>query len=864
VDLGGRKLDSEQELHGKKIDQVITRIRADFEETSANRRDFLSPVASIHINNRLGTTVLGGEVEPPSDVENIPVDLQGDGDGFLVADLGSNIVERVGPDGEPERVAGLGIPGDTVGTGQSPGVARLPPVTGLAVDPSGNLCTTHGDFVLVTNRGATPLSFGSTVVPPGTLRKGIEGLSSATSIRRHPSGAFLWLEAPGGAARMMAFNPADPGAPTLDLGGVAVAPGVAVVVAGGGTDGTDGAPALLADLSLATALAVGSDGEVYFAERTIGRVRAVNLGASPVAIGGRLLSPGAVDTVAGGNGRGRTGDGGPARSAQLGLVAAIAVLPGRGLLIADSSSSKIRMADLGPDPLVFAERTVAPANLDWVAGGGVYPAGVAARDLAVDDPRALAVDASGSVLLAFLDTRGATGGAWRVVLINPAATSVDAYGGPLGPGRTWVVYDATLRGGLPLQGPSAAHLLYQRTNDAFFTDRTTIRVLNLFKRSMNYAGLTVGSGGSVVLAGGAVPGFSGDGGPGRSAAFARPSALASPPAEGRSDLVPLLFVADTDNDRVRVLHFGDAATATPLDAIGVIVDAGNVDTVVGGAAGPLAGDGDGLPPRSVVLSRPRGLAMIRQGGSDILLVADTGHHRIRAVNPGPGAVTLAGVVVPPGIVATILGDGIPGFTSDGPGPWRTDTPSALTVGGGLLFFAEEGNARIRVLNLGTTPARIARNDIPPGEVRTLVGTGVRGHEGDGDLGPRVRVDRPSGLFLQTQAHMPRALYFTDAAENLVRVLNLNEDEDLDLVVTTVPPGSVVTQAGGPNRPGFPNSPGFEGDGALPASMRFDTPRGVVWMPIGSLEPAHVLVMDERNDRLRRYGATATRSPFVEP
>jgi hypothetical protein len=399
----------------------------------------------------------------------------------------------------------------------------------------------------------------------------------------------------------------------------------------------------------------------------------------------------------------------------------------------------------------------------------------------------------------------------------------------------------------------------------FFTDATTVRVLDVDGAAASYAGAAPGPGGVAVVAGGAARGYSGDGGPASLAAFDTPSALAN-------DGLWKLLVADTGNDRVRCVNLHDPASGGSETAYGVAVAAGAVETVVGGATTPLPADGDGLAPRSASLSGPLGIS-VAPGG--VLWIADTGHHRIRAVNPGPADVTVAGVLLPAGSITTVVGTGVAGFTPDGPGPWLVDTPTAVTADAQLVFFADAGNARIRALNVSAATVRVAEVDVAPGEVRTLVGTGVRGNSGDGGEGPSAQVDTPRAFFLQTVGGVRSALYFTDGPQHVLRLLNLARKDVLgqtDLPVAigpdrrtsaTAPGGFVVTLAGGPNTPGVPNVPSFAGDGGEASGMRFDRPWGVVVAEhAGCL--AHCFVIDEGNDRARRFGAPQIRSCVERP
>ena len=846
---------------------VYVRIVAAYEATETIRRRFRTRELAMTIDNRLAATVAGLGAEPPSDVSTTPVDLRPDGASFVVADAGSNIVERVDASGVVTRLAGYGVPGETVGAGRHPGVARLPNVVAVEVDPAGTLYTNHESSLLVTNTGAAPVSFGlvdgadtdadpdTVVVPPATIAAArVPGLAGARGLRLHPTGVLLVANALAeGDDEIVAVNPQDPLDPastSVTVAGVVVGPGETRRIAGGGDDEEDGAAALAARISGITCLAVGPDGEIYFAESTPPRVRVLAAGGAAVVLGGRSVSPGAVDTVAGGAGTGARGDRGPARDAELDRPVSIAVSPQRGVFIADRASLRVRMANLGTDPIVFAETTVAPAAIDTVAGGGILGVGSRARALDLRAPSAVAIDARGNLLV---------GDRSDVILVNGDTVAIAAYGQNAGPGRTTRVYDAAARGGLPLSGPRAAHMLAPTGAALYFTDRTTVRVLNLARTAEIVGGAVAEPGRVAIVAGGSVPGFSGDGGSARAAAFSAPSALAN-------DGPQRLLVADTGNERVRFVHLGDPRSDAPLTAFGVTVAAGDVATIVGGAAGPLGDDGDGLPPASCTLSRPEGLAYAPSG---LLWIADTGHHRIRVVNPGPGDAVVAGVPVAAGTIATVIGDGAAGFTADGPGPWRIDTPTALAVERRVLFFAEPGNARIRVLNFSAASMRVAGVDVPPGEVRSIVGTGVRGNFGDLGRANAALIDAPCGFFYQTRNSEPLALLFSDSAQHVVRVVNLG-DGDLQAVsdstgrvTLTVPGGSIATIAGGPNLPGQPNLPGFDGDGDEPARMRFAGPLGVAVAQYGNTL-AHLFVCDEDNDRLRRCGAPPTRTPFQNP
>jgi sugar lactone lactonase YvrE len=164
------------------------------------------------------------------------------------------------------------------------------------------------------------------------------------------------------------------------------------------------------------------------------------------------------------------------------------------------------------------------------------------------------------------------------------------------------------------------------------------------------------SGAWLLVAGSGVQGFSGDGGAAISAELNSPQAVAVGP-DGT------LYIADTGNQRIRAVANGIITTF-----------AGN------GSAGH---SGDGGPATAASLAQPNALALDLTGA---LLICDSANHRIRRI---------AG-----GILTTIAGNGIQGFSGDGGAATAAelDTPSAVTVSSsGAIFIADAHNHRIRVI-----------------------------------------------------------------------------------------------------------------------------------------------------------------------
>jgi hypothetical protein len=108
-------------------------------------------------------------------------------------------------------------------------------------------------------------------------------------------------------------------------------------------------------------------------------------------------------------------------------------------------------------------------------------------------------------------------------------------------------------------------------------------------------------------------------------------------------------------------------------------------------------------------------------------IADRGNERIRKVGPD-------------GIITTVAGTGVAGFSGDGArSPPRSSTPPSTAVGrGGSLIITDWGNLRIRQAS-------------PDGIVTTVAGTGVRASAATGGQPPR-----PNSILPRTRRSMARA------------------------------------------------------------------------------------------------------------
>jgi sugar lactone lactonase YvrE len=220
--------------------------------------------------------------------------------------------------------------------------------------------------------------------------------------------------------------------------------------------------------------------------------------------------------------------------------------------------------------------------------------------------------------------------------------------------------------------------------------------------------------------------------------------------------------------------------------------------------GTLAGDGqaryggDGGPAEQASLDKPRGQLATGPDGS--IFVADTFNNRIRRIAPDGTISTVAGTGV-----AGSAGDGRPAASAQLRWPHDVDVDAE-----GNVYIADAANHRIRMVT-------------PDGIIRTVVGTGVGGFNGDGLAGPATLVFRPKAVVATSSF-----LWFSDGDNNRVRVLDRVR-------------GVVRTVAG-------TGVKGYSGDGGRATSARISAPRAIALDSIGNLYFA-----DSQNHRIRRVG-----------
>ncbi|MET9953861.1 RICIN domain-containing protein [Streptomyces sp. NPDC006339] len=242
------------------------------------------------------------------------------------------------------------------------------------------------------------------------------------------------------------------------------------------------------------------------------------------------------------------------------------------------------------------------------------------------------------------------------------------------------------------------------------------------------------------------------------------------------DSTGTLYFSDYKNHRVRK-----------------ITSDGKVSTVAG--TGTPGHRGDNGAAVSAQLNHPRGVALDSEGN---LYIADDQNHRVRKVTAD-------------GIISTVAGTGVAGFSGDGRAATsaRLNQPYGVVVdSAGVLYISEWGHDRIRKV---TTD----------GKISTIAGTGAASYGGDGGPAVSAPLRAPFAMVVDGAG----ALYIADASNHRVRKISAD--------------GIISTVAG-------TGAAGFGGDGGQATSARLNRPQGLALDSTGAL-----YISDYKNHRIRK-------------
>jgi len=653
--------------------------------------------------------------------------------------------------------------------------APLGELYGVAVDSAGNLFAVDMANHLVVKTAPS----GTLTVVAGT--------------------GFAGFSGDGGPATRAALSLASGGGVAVDgVGSVFIADwgnfrirkvssdGKITTVAGNGSSdfSGDGGPATAAAVYSATGVGVDAAGNLYIADRSSHRIR-------------RVSPDGTISTFAGNGTAGYSGDGGPASNASLSYPCGVAVDLAGNVYIADTMNNRIRKVPRGG-----VITTVAGS-----ATGGYSGDGGPAVSASLCMPKGVGVDASGNLYIAeecghrirrvsaggIITTvagngtagfSGDGGPASSASFYNPRGVAVDAAGSvfvtdavnrrvrKFSPGGTISTVAGNGLFKAPTDGVLATSSFLNQPWDVAADGAGNIYIVDGYNARVR----KVSPGGIIsTVAGNGVRGFSGDGGPATAASLGF-----NPYGSVALDSGGNLYISDSDNHRIRKV--------TP---------SGTISTVAGDGVYRFSGDGG--PATQASLAWPWRVALDAAGN---LYVADRNNYRVRRVSTA-------------GIITTVAGNGIRGFSGDG-GPATSASlvdPMGVAVdAAGNLYIAEKEGNRIRRVS-------------PSGVISTVAGDGVSRFKGDGGLATAASLGGPFGVTVDRAGNPVIA----DSYNHRVRKVG--------------PDGIIATVVG-------IGSAGYSGDGGIPINASLYYPYGVAVDAAGNL-----YIADSGNDRIRKVLAT---------
>jgi sugar lactone lactonase YvrE len=599
---------------------------------------------------------------------------------------------------------------------------------------------------------------------------------------------------------------------------VIAATGKITKVAGNGRAGYsgDGGPATAAELNGARGVAVDSSGNLFIADTYNNVIREVS------------ASTGIITTVAGNGTSGYKADGEKATSAELNGPYGVAVDSSGDLFIADTGNNVIREVSAATGKIT----TIAGNNTPGYSGDHG-----AATQAELDFPARVVLDGQGNLFVsdcynnAIREIKAATG--------KITTVAGDGFYGYSGDGGAATSAELAEPVGIALDSHG----------NLFIADFDN-NVIREVKASTGIISTVAGNGSF---------GYTGDGGKATSTELAHPEDVAVDP-------FGVLYIADPYNERIRVVgvgglittfagdglvgYTGDGGPATSAKLISPFADAvdskgdvfivdfynnvvrevtpaGKISTVAGN--GTQGYSGDGGKATAAALNEPLGVTVDPAGN---LYIADSGNNVVRKVTAASGVIT------------TIAGDSLPGYSGDNGNPTAAELSSPEGVAldpWGDLYIADTNNDAIRLVSVFTgdiytylnLPSGgfprgiavdsafnlyIAEPDINQieelnggtGKTRTIAGNGSSGYSGDGGKASSAELAYPTGVAVDSSGN----LFIADSGNDVIREVSAAS-------------GKISTVAGNA-------ASGYSGNGGPARDAELNNPQGVATDTVGDL------------------------------
>jgi len=675
--------------------------------------------------------------------------------------------------------------------------ATLGPTLGVSLDANGNLFIADQDSQTVRRVDAVT-GVIKTVAGSGAYGfSGDNGLATAAALG-YPS--YAAADANGNLFILDANN--------YRIRRVDASTQIITTIAGTGTSGYsgDGGLATQAEISISNVgqIAIDSAGNIYFTDTGNARIRRIDASTnviSTVAGGGPccnsnypviptatyLSEPeglafdglgdmfiadyskrqvyrvdattGLLSPVAGSGAFGFSGDGGPAISAGFEGLSGIAVDSLGNLLLADQYNYRVRFVDLSSPALII---NPALANQPSSAGPG-------SMAITAPGPNTFWAASSNAAWLTLSSSSGTGSGTLNYTVASNASSASP---------RSGVI---TING--------RAYLVVQ-----------TAAALSL-SSAFAVVGAAMGSGSLTVTTGAAW------------SAASSASWLTVLPASGTGTAsLTYSYTANTGTaarmatlsiggQSFTVMQNGASTQYTPWGAGSF----GQIRTIAGYGSSTYSGDGE--PATSAGLYA---LGTAVDGNGDVYIVDEEqccccgGNNRIRRVDASTG------------LISTAVGNGVAGYGGDGGLASQTllNNPVAVaTDKSGNLYIADQGNYRVRMVNIST------------GNISTVAGTGVQGYSGDGAAATSAQFGSISAVAVDAFGN----LFVADSTYSVVRRVDFAT-------------GIIATIAGN-------GTAGFAGDTGPASAAKLNSPKGLALDRAGNL-----FIADYGNYRIRRVDA----------
>ncbi len=681
--------------------------------------------ASVQAQYRI-RTVAGGSIGDGGAATSAellgPVGVTTDPAGNIyIADASGYRVRKVDPTGIVTTIAGTGLYGNT-GDGGPATAATLGQVYGLTIDKAGNLfvvdysnncvrkINTSGIISTVAGTGANGYTGDGGPATAATLNYPIDAVVDTNGnlyitdwynyvVRKvNTAGIISTAVGNGGIGLTGNGGPATAaqlGAPfriTKDnKGNLYIAEvreelickvdpaGIITIIGGTGAYGTgpdgDGGPATDATMTSPCGIAVDTSGNLYFSDINNYRIRKID------------LNTGIISNYAANGTPGYSGDGGLAIGAEMSDPEALACDINGNLLICDAANNLLRKVTKATGiistvagqmgltgegiPAINAELYL-PANIATDATGSLYiPDYGNNRIRKIDASTGNITTVAGNGIPAYSAAIGDGGPATAANLTNPIAVTLDGAGNIYiadegdniirKVSTSGIITTVAGSGYYGFSGDGGAATLAKlnlacgvavdHAGNLYIADQENSRI-----RKVNTIGVIS------TFAGSATAGFSGDGGIAIAAKLDTPTDVAV-------DIIGNVYIADTRNNCVR-----------KVDTFGIITTVAGTGSRTGGFSG------DGGPAIAAQLNFPVAIKVDDWGN---LYIADLNNERIRMVDTS-------------GMINTIAGNGIVGFSGDGglATSAKFNNPFGIAISQsdpGRVYIADYSNNRIRLL-----------------------------------------------------------------------------------------------------------------------------------------------------------------------